>query len=335
MIQNDEFFKVLHRGVKSGQKYPENVRHFCISLLSHSPRAYQLVRRTFHNHLPSAKTIRCWFANSDIRGDPGISTETLNRLTKIGNDFEEKNKRKLLCSLVYDEMHIKQQLYWSHNELQYSGFKSYGEKFNEDVEKKIAKQVIVFILNGIDVNFEFPVSYHFINELNAAQRTDLIHETIAAVTKCGVKITNITFDGHPSNIPALQLLGANLKWNTTGSNKQFKPFFFDPVNHEKIFIMLDPCHMIKLVRNRLASSGKFFDIDGNQIEWKYIVALYNYSINHDFHTHKLTKKHIEWERHSMNVRIAVETLSNSVANSIQFLMEQNIEEFQGMYTEPH
>lgn len=289
-----------------------------------------MVRRTFHNHLPSPKTIRCWFANSDIRGDPGISTETLSRLTKIASDFLEKNNRKLLCSMVFDEMYIRQQIFWAHNEMQYSGFKSYGEKAGESDEQKIAKQAIVFMLNGIDVNFEFPISYHVISELDKTQRRFLIHEIITAVTKCGIRITNITFDGHTSNVPALELLGANLKWNVTGRNPQFKPYFLDSINNEKIFIILDPCHMIKLVRNHLASSGKFFDGDGNPIEWRYIKSLYEYSVKNDFHTHKLTKKHIDWLRHAMNVRIAVETLSDSVANAIEFLMDLNVEEFQGI-----
>lgn len=75
------------------------------------------------------------------------------------------------------------------------------------MEKRIAKQAIVFVLQGIDVNFEFPVSYELISELDSNQRKDLIHEVIVAITKCGIRITNITFDGHASNVPALELLG--------------------------------------------------------------------------------------------------------------------------------
>lgn len=193
--------------MKKRHKYPEKVRHFCISLLAYSPRAYELVRRTFHNHLPNRKTIQSWFANSDIRGNPGISVETLNRLTKIAADYKRQYGCTLLCSLVYDEIYIKQQLFWSHNEMGCSGWKSYGEKPGENAEKRIAKQAIVFLLNGIDESFEFPFSYELINELNASQRSGLIHEVIAAITKCGIKITNITFDGHACNVPAFELLG--------------------------------------------------------------------------------------------------------------------------------
>lgn len=87
--------------------------------------------------------------------------------------------------------------------------------------------------------------------------------------------------------------------------------------------------MIKLVRNRLASCEKFLDGDGNKIEWRFIVALYKYSIENDFYTHKLTKKHMEWERHAMNVRIAAETFSESVASSIEVLMNQKVKLFEG------
>lgn len=193
---------MLHYGVKRGQKYPEEVRHFCISLLSCNPRAYELVRRTFHNHLPTLGTIKSWFANSDLRSDPGFQESTLERLTKIARDFEEKHKYKLMCSLIYDEVHIKQQVYWSPQEMKYIGFKSDGDSGDspdESLEKTIVKQAIVFMLNGIDVNFEYPIAYHYINELNASQRKDLLSELIVRLTNCGIKITNVTFDGEYNN----------------------------------------------------------------------------------------------------------------------------------------
>lgn len=83
------------------------------------------------------------------------------------------------------------------------------------------------------------------------------------------------------------------------------------------------------MRNRWAVSEVFFDSAGNKIEWRFIKALYEYSSSNDFRTHKLTKRHMQWQRNSMNVRLAVETFSESVASSIEFLMEQNVPEFQG------
>lgn len=224
---NDKLFAVLHHGVKARQKYPEEVRHFCLSLIAMSPRAYRLIRRTFNNHLPTEKTIKSWLSQSDINGDPGIQRDTLIRLAKIAKDFETKHKRKLLASLVFDEMHIKQQVYWSQNEMEYAGFKSYGEKSSDDVEKNIAKQAIVFVLNGIDVNFEFPIAYDLIDDLDKNQRRDLLLNVITAITECGIRITNITFDGQVSNVPALEALGAFLRWKVIGKNENFQPFILN------------------------------------------------------------------------------------------------------------
>lgn len=34
VLKNDDLFRVLHHGVKGGQKYPEKVRHFCLGLIT-------------------------------------------------------------------------------------------------------------------------------------------------------------------------------------------------------------------------------------------------------------------------------------------------------------
>lgn len=122
-----------------------------------------------------------------------------------------------------------------------------------------------------------------------------------------------------------ELFGANLN---VFSN-DFQTHFPNPVTNEKIYILLDPCHMEKLVRNTLASRKTFYDQHDKKIEWKYIESLYNYSRTNDFRTHKINKKHIDWKRNAMNVRIAAQTFSLSVANSIEFLMNKNVPEFQG------
>lgn len=88
--------------------------------------------------------------------------------------------------------------------------------------------------------------------------------------------------------------------------------------------------MEKIVRNTLSNRKEFFaDKKNNKIEWKLIESLYEFSRENNFKTHKLTKKHVEWKRNPMNVRLASQTFSNSVADSLQFLMDQGIPEFQG------
>lgn len=310
--------------MKVGEKYPENVRDFCFSLHYYSPRAYQYVRKIFNNNLPHKRTIRSWYANSDIRGEPGIQEAHMNRLKKIATDYKKVNGHDMICSLVFDEMNIRKQVMWSLQQLNYNGFVNYGQNPNDE-EKIIAKQVIVFILNGVEVNFEFPVAYYFITTLKKLQRKQLLCDVIKAVTDCGIEISNITFDGYASNIPMCELFGINL--NVFSPN--FQPFLLNPITNNKIYIFVDPCHMEKCLRNALARHKIIYDDQGEKIEWRYIVSAYNYCKENSMHTNKLSKKHINWQDHKMNVRIAVETMSESVASTIEFLMKNKHPEFEG------
>lgn len=114
-----------------------------------------------------------------------------------------------------------------------------------------------------------------------------------------------------------KLLGADLNVYSDS----FRTFFLNPLTGERIYIILDPCHAEKLARNTLAGKLKIFEPNGS-IEWRYIESLYEYSKQNTLRTHKLTKQHIQWTSCKMNVRVACQTLSRSVADSMQFLLDQ-------------
>lgn len=322
-FNDSELISILCNGVVSGEKYPESVRLFCLSLYYCSPKAYQHVRAEFNNHLPHSKTIKQWYANSDASGEPGIQKECMDKLKRIGQAYERENNKKLMCSLVFDEMYIRKQVYWCWHQENYAGFVNHGQKQDSDTNE-IASQAIVFILNGVNASFEYPVAYYFINKLNGAQKRDLTLDIIEAVTQCEIKVTNLTFDGDKANLAMCTLLGANLDVESDF----FHPYLFNPINGEKIYIVLDPCHAEKLVRNTLAGK-KIIYTENGQIEWRYFESLYEFSKDSKLRTHKFTKQHLQWTGCKMNVRVACQTLSNSVANSMQFLLDQNRPQFAG------
>ncbi|KAF2901847.1 hypothetical protein ILUMI_04340 [Ignelater luminosus] len=73
-------------------------------------------------------------------------------------------------------------------------------------------------------------------------------------------------------------------------------------------------------QNCLANYGKLADQEGDEIQWKYFELLVNLQNVEGFHAAiKLRKRHIEWEREKMKVKVATQTFSNSVGNALLFL----------------
>lgn len=57
-----------------------------------------------------------------------------------------------------------------------------------------------------------------------------------------------------------QMLGADLNPDSS----TFQTFFENPINNEKIAIILDPCHMDKLIRNTWANKGAIYNGNGKK-----------------------------------------------------------------------
>lgn len=118
----------------------------------------------------------------------------------------------------------------------------------------------------------------------------LISNVIEKLIDCKVIVSNITFDGAQSNKKMCRLLGANLNVCLT----KFQPYF--DIKDQRIYIIFDPCHMIKLIRNKLAAKEILYDSDGNEIKWQYFVELVRKQ-NCGFElAHKMNQSHIDWTK---------------------------------------
>lgn len=316
-----EVINCLINGVKHKEKYPESVRHFCLMIHTLSVRAYEAIRSYFGNNLPHSGTLRAWHANADLNCKAGINRACLDILKRKA---EEKRAlgSELIVSVIFDEIHIRKLLQWCNSSKQMLGYSTYGTDENGD--KLVANQAIVFMVCGINERIQLPVAYHFIAKLIAEQRKDLLLSVIESLIKVGVKVANISFDGLSANRKMCMLLGANLNVYS----KRYKPYFVVS-NGDKIRITFDVCHMEKLVRGTIGTKEVIFDSDDNKIEWKYFQNLVNYNKKGFRLIHKLTRIHIEWKQRKMKVDLAVQLLSASTAASIEHLMRNGYEEFAG------
>lgn len=296
--------------------YGKWIREFVLTLNFYSPRAYVYLREKFKSTLPHQSTLKKWYANSDANGEPGISLAGVNCLVNLVNEMKRSDE-KFYCSLVFDEMYIRRHVQYADNQKQFLGSTTYGN----DGDFSVANNVIVFMVNGMNKYVSFPIAHHFINSLDAQAKGELLKTIITEISNTGAELLNIAFDGLVTNFTTCKQLGASFNMN------DFRPYFPNPVGGGPIRIILDPCHMLKLARNCLDIEKFIYDGDGRKIEWKHFESLESRRVKNNFITHKLTKKHIESQHNRMNVTLAAQTLSNSVANSLEYLMKEGVKSF--------
>lgn len=88
---------------------------------------------------------------------------------------------------------------------------------------------------------------------------------------------------------------------------------------EKIYVLLDVCHHLKLVKNSLAEGGILVDKDGGRVQWQYLVELQTLqqAVGLQF-GNKLKMAHIQWKQQKMKVNLADQASSSSVADAIEY-----------------
>jgi len=103
----------------------------------------------------------------------------------------------------------------------------------------------------------YPLAIFFIVGLNDDERGSLINHCLLKLHNIGVVISSVTCDGHSCNFAIFASLGVELK------PPDIEAYFPHPADSSsKVFMVLDACHMLKFVRNCLASYGVLKDWNG-------------------------------------------------------------------------
>ena len=308
----DAFVRIMNGN--SHQKFPSSLRNFALTLHFYSPRAYDFVRENFASALPHPSTIKRWY--SAVGGGPGFTKEVQDSLKiKVS-----RSKGPVICGLVMDEMSIKKNVEWTGNKL--SGLVDFGCNLNDDNLPE-AKNVLVFLVNCLNEKWKMPVGYFCITTLNKFELANLVNLCLEHLHSTGVSIVSLTFDGAPSKIAMAEHLECNLQ-----SYNDLRTWFLHPVTAQPVYIFLDPSHMIKLVRNAL-SSMSFLDNDNGIISWCYLEKLVAHQEKEGLHAgNKIRRSHIYYKDQIMKVKLATQTLSNSVSTALLYLKSEFVHEFQ-------
>lgn len=232
----------------------------------------------------------------------------------------EADGTPLVCNVVFDEMAVRKHVQWCNSSKMFLGYASSLFNYGDDVPP-LANNVIVYMVSGINMPFRISIAYHFITTLKGGQRSDLLLDILRHLSNCNITVGSFTFDGYAANANMCTLLGAE-------TDEAIKPSFHNPYHGNNIHIIYDPSHMLKLIRSKLSDHNVLYDDGNNKIEWEHFVKLEQFSRGSSIGlTHKMTKRHICWKDKPMNVRLAAETISSSVADAMEYLMRNGHAEF--------
>lgn len=185
----------------------------------------------------------------------------------------------------------------------------------------LAKEALVYLLTGINQRWKIPVAYFFVAGLTTEERAEITKKVLEFISASKVHVIALTFDGLPANISMCLKLNADV---------YKKPYFKHPIDDYNIYIFFDAAHMLKLIRNTLASKKIIFDKNGNAIKWEFFEKLVKIQTDNFCHmANKLNRKHIEWYKNKMKVKLAAQTLSDSCACAFEQLLEDGVPEFIG------
>lgn len=307
----NEIIGRLKQGKRS--KVSKDLKSFAMTLHFYSPKAYDYVRHCFEDALPHPDTIRTWYTS--ISADPGFTGPSFSTVEAHVKARKEEGK-ETLCALMMDEMAIKKHV-------EYAGDKFYGyvDHGTGEVDDSLppAKDALVFMAVAIDQAWKIPLGYFLVDGLTGEERANIVTECLLRLRKIGVRTVSLTCDGPSCHFAMLRALGADLR-----NVHDLRTSFIHPADKDKqgdeekqqVHVILDVCHMLKLLRNALAQFGELQSPTG-KIKWQYIEELIKLQ-NEEGLTlgNKLKMRHLNWESQKMKVKLAAQVISKSVADAL-------------------
>ena len=285
----------LHAAKKHGRRYSPEMKSLAISLFHASGKAYRLLSKLFI--LPTRSSLRNYI--SKMPTEAGISQATINTLKQKVSQMSDMEK---LCSLCMDEISLKTHLFYSIPKDKIVGLEDFGGGYRTN---KVATSALVLLARSISGKWKQPIGYVLVN---GACPTDILEdvmkEALDKLQQIGLNVVVVMSD-----------MGSNFHSfaNRMGVTRD-KPWFTH--NNKTYFLMFDPPHLLKCVRNNLMKYT--FKFDGYVAVWNDVENFYQKDISLTIRAApKLTEKHIHPNNFAkMRVKYATQVLSHTVAAAI-------------------
>lgn len=262
-------------------------------------------------------------------------------LELLKNDIEKNcaNGYEKYFSLMLDEMSIRSDLVYNSRTGELVGFTNLtsleaelaaleAEISGGTYQRKLAKKILVFMLQGCVSPLLTVAAIYSTDDLSSFQLYTRAWDVIYAVEEAGAKILLLIFDG----------ASTNRKFIRMHFNMGDKDFTYVTINcasgeSRLIYFMLDPPHLLKTCRNCLANSfghrnSRKLCNNDQCLSWRTIEDLYDIEKKLRVQMTKLTQAHVKLTSFScMNVRLAAQVLSGTVAQALRKHKERRLRDY--------
>ena len=237
-----------------GHKWSDKDKALALALFHTSPKAYRLLKKIFI--LPAVSTLRRTMQNVQVY--PGFSQNILQALKLKVDSMPPKSR---LVSVVLDEMSIKEAVVYNRERDEVEGLEDFGTCGRSQY---VANHALAFMVKGIVSDWKQPVGY-FLS--SGPTKTNMLHtlllECIDKLTEIGLDVKLVVADQGSNNRSMFQ---KHLK--VTEENPRFVH------NGKEVFVMYDPPHLLKSIRNNMKHTG--FSVDGQEVKWEHIEEFYRF-----------------------------------------------------------
>ncbi|KAL1482467.1 hypothetical protein MTO96_033775 [Rhipicephalus appendiculatus] len=221
-----------------------------------------------------------------------------------------------VCSLVVDEMRIKQKLIYNKQRDAFVGDVDLGPELEHLAPasdgENLANSLLCFLLCGLHSRYKIPVGYLFTKGCTGEQLAEVIRHVVIKTASIGFDIVRVVTDNHKINVNAMDILSG-------GEAKIQAPHPADP--SKDIFFAFDQSHVIKNIRSQFLA--KEFG-ENREVSSKYIKMLYKMQRHSTIRPIRfLTRKHVFPSNiEKMNVMTAVQLFSATVITALKYLRDQ-------------
>ena len=232
-----------------------------------------------------------WISNVD--GKPGFNQDALNFLReKISGPDNWRFKHAVM---IVDGMAIKKALEYDQTTKMYSGFVDLGSRLEDDNET-LATEALVFMVSGLHGFWKIPFAYFLIRGISATIQTSLIQKSLELLDDIGIHVVALTLDGYQTNMATIRKLGCS----TNPDNLETS--FAHPSTSEPVFVFIDACHGLKLIRNQFCNIGQIKIPGVGVAKWKHLSDLNNFQKDQGLSAaNKLSDRHIQFSQQKMKV----------------------------------